>query len=59
MLSKMLVHGMVAAILIGAAAAVYAEGRGNAVLSFVSAPFAQGVQAVAAGGGHRLDRNQD
>jgi hypothetical protein len=45
MLGKMFIHGLVAAILIGSAAAVYAQSKDNGYLSPASAPAATSVKA--------------
>jgi hypothetical protein len=50
MLRKMLVHGLAAAILIGSAAAVYAEVKGNGYLSPAMAQTKIDDKATAKGG---------
>lgn len=50
MLGKMLVHGLAAAILIGSAAAVYAQARDNGYLSSAPAQSKVDNDAAAKGG---------
>jgi hypothetical protein len=59
MLKKMLIHGLIAATVIGGAAAVYASGRGDGYEMDVAAPVArvESAKVEGANNGYIADRS--